>query len=134
MKYIKSYENLQNFLTAKDKINDMVSQVYVELEKTYLPDGDKDYSYVISEESKKFATYKILKFINTLFNKQLNVECHEIMSFLDELEISQDEEEELDEESINQVTQEIYNYINELSDHNLDDIFKISQNAAKFNL
>lgn len=134
MKYIKSFENLNNFLTAKDKIEDMVSEVFVELEKTYLADGNKEYLYNISEESKKFVCYKILKFVNTLFNYKLILEFHEIMSFLNELEISKDDEEELDEDSIKKVTQEIYTYINELSDHKLDDNFKIIQNANKYNL
>lgn len=134
MKYIKTYENLHIFSTAKDKINDMVSDVYVELEKTYLADGNKDYSYHISEESKKFSTYKILKFVNTIFNQKLPIDFDEIMSFLSDLEISSDNDEELDEESVKTVTQDIYNYIDELSDYELDNNFKLSQSINKYNL
>lgn len=124
MIHLKTYENLHSFLTAEDKINDMIDDVYVEMEKTYLNNGDKEYSYHISEESKKFVVYKILKFVNTIFNKQLNIDFDEIMSFLNDLEISQENEEEIDEESVKSVAKDIYNYIDECSDYELDDKFK----------
>ena len=97
MKYLKTYENINN--SAKDEIYNIIDNIYVELEKTYLNSGDKEYSYSISEESKKFATYKILNLINTIFNKKLNLDFDEIMSYLNEPEISQEDEEEIDEES-----------------------------------
>jgi len=134
MRYIKTYDNLNNLSTAKDKINDMVSDVYVELEKTYLADGNKDYSYNISEKSKNYITYKILKFVNTIFNKQLAIDFNEIMSFLNDLEISSDNEEELDEDSVKNVAQDIYNYIDECSNYELDDKFNLSQSINKYNL
>jgi hypothetical protein len=129
MKYIKTYEAFEE--TAKDEINNMVNIVNVGIDKTYLNNGDKEYSYIISEESKKYVSYKIIKFIETIFGNKLNIEPFEILSFLDELTAH---EEELDENSINSVTQDIYNYIDELSDYELEDYFKLSQSTKKFNL
>lgn len=133
MKHIKTFENLHN-LTAKDKIEDIVKTVYVELEKTYLPDGDKEYSYHISEKSKRFGAYKIENFVNTIFNKQLNIDLDEIISFLNNLEISKTDEEELDEDSVKYVAQDIYDYIDDCSDYELDAKFELSQNINKYNL
>lgn len=133
MKHIKTFENLHK-LTAKDKIEDIVKTVYVELEKTYLPDGDKEYSYHISEKSKELVVNKIIIFLNQIFDNQININYDEIISFLDNLEISQDNEEELDEDSVKYVTQDIYDYIDDCSDYELDAKFELSQNINKYNL
>lgn len=129
MKYIKTYENLY---TAKNKINDIIiDNIDIELVKTYLNNGDKEYYYIINEKSKIYTANIIIYFIETLFSNQLNIDIDEILSFLDEITIYEDK---LNENSIKSVTQEIYNYINEYSNYNLEHKFKFSQTINKYNL
>ena len=138
MKHLKIFETFGTKDTIKNIIKNYINEIDVELDKYYTNDGDKIYDRIINKDSVISTATKLTKFMCKILHLKDDDEydCYtEIIDFLDYLEIDGDEDiEDLDKYSVDSVTDDIYDYMNEYSNYKLNNEFEFFNDVKNFNL
>lgn len=139
MKYLKMFETLTTKETIKNIIKNYINdEIYVELDKYYTNDGDKIYDLIINKDSIVNASKKLTDFMFKILQLENDVydDCYILIkSLLNDIEIDGDEDlEKLDKYSVDSVTDDIYDYMNDYSNYKLNKKFKFINDVKNFNL
>lgn len=139
MKHLKIFETLTTKETIKNIIKNYINdEIYVELDKYYTNDGDKIYDLIINKDSIVNASKKLTDFMFKILQLENDVydDCYILIkSLLNDIEIDGDEDlEKLDKYSVDSVTDDIYDYMNDYSNYKLNKKFKFINDVKNFNL
>lgn len=139
MKHLKIFETFGTKDTIKNIIKNYINdEIYVELDKYYTNDGDKIYDLIINKDSIVNASKKLTDFMFKILQLENDVydDCYILIkSLLNDIEIDGDEDlEKLDKYSVDSVTDDIYDYMNDYSNYKLNKKFKFINDVKNFNL